>query len=269
MTDDVFDAAWLALRWRADHGSRSRPLLRALRIEGRRRGWSRFLDLGAGTGSNLRYVSARIPWATEWVLVDHDEDLLAKVRAPSHSVRVRTIAGDVADAGLARVVDADVVTASALLDLVSEAWLTDLRDRCAAAGAAAYFALSYDGTVRWHSSPSPEMDALVLDAVNEHQHRDKGTGRALGPSATEVARRLFEEAGYDVRVAPSPWRLSGERDAPLVEALVDGWVGAAVEMRPDDADAIRSWGRDTVRRAREGGVRVDVGHADMLALPAR
>lgn len=267
MPDDAFDAAWLALRQRADHDARSRTLINALRLEGRRRGWSRLLDLGAGTGSNLRYVSGRIPWAKEWVLVDHDDDLLSMVHAPSHNVRVRTITGDLAVEGLAQVERTDVVTASALLDLVSESWLTTLRDRCAGSGKAAYFALSYDGTVSWHPSLSEEMDALVVDTVNEHQRRDKGTGGALGPAATEVARRLFEEAGYRVTVAPSPWRLQTPRDGALMEALVAGWVAAAAEDRPDEADSIRAWGEAAVRRIREGHVGVDVGHYDLLALP--
>ena len=40
-----------------------------------------------------------------------------------------------------------LVTASALLDLVSEAWLRALAARCAESGAAALFALSYDGRI--------------------------------------------------------------------------------------------------------------------------
>lgn len=267
MADETFDAAWLSLRQRADHGARSRTLVHALRLEGRRRGWSHLLDLGAGTGSNLRYISNRVPWAKEWVLVDHDDDLLAKVRAPTHTVRVRTVTGDLDVEGLAEVDEADVVTASALLDLVSESWLTSLRDRCATTGKAAYFALSYDGTVEWHRTSSDAMDALVADAVNEHQRRDKGTGAALGPTATDVARRLFEEAGYRVTVAPSPWTLRAPRDVLLVDALVAGWVEAAAEVRPDAADAIRGWGEAAVRRVRDEGAVVRVGHLDMLALP--
>ena len=267
MADDVFDAEWLALRKRADHSARSRSLVTVLRVEGRRRGWSRLVDLGAGTGSNLRYVSGRVPWAKEWILVDHDARLLDRVRAPSHTVRVRTVEGDLATAGLAELADADVVTASALLDLVSEEWLTALRDRCAEAGAAAYFALSYDGMVRWHDSPSPDEDALVLNAVNEHQRRDKGTGAALGPDATDAARRLFEDAGYTVRVEPSPWRLRGRRDAPLAEALVHGWATAALDMRPSDAGTSEGWREETVQRIRSGTVDLDVGHLDLLATP--
>ena len=268
MADETFDAAWLALRQGADHSARSRTLVHALRLEGRRRGWSRLVDLGAGTGSNLRYISSRVPWAKDWVLVDHDDDLLSMVRAPTHTVRVRTVTGDLDVEGLAEVDEADVVTASALLDLVSESWLTSLRDRCAATGKAAYFALSYDGTVEWHGRSSDEMDALVADAVNEHQRRDKGTGVALGPTATEVARRLFEEAGYGVMVAPSPWTLRAPRDVPLVAALIAGWVEAAAEVRPGDADAIQVWGEAAVRRVRDEGAVVHVGHFDMLALPS-
>ncbi len=40
-----------------------------------------------------------------------------------------------------------LVTASALLDLVSERWLRALAARCAGHGAAVLFALSYDGRI--------------------------------------------------------------------------------------------------------------------------
>src|SRR5690606_38183421 len=65
-----------------------------------------------------------------------------------------------------------LVTASALLDLVSSDWLDALAEHTAAAGAAALFALSYDG--RLSLEPAHRDDALVRALVNLHQRRDKG-----------------------------------------------------------------------------------------------
>lgn len=216
MSDATFDAEWLDLREPVDHRSRARALAAELRREGMRRGWSRLVDLGTGTGSNLRYVSARIPWAREWTVVDHDADLLEGVAAPSPDHSIGRVHGDLDDEGLDAVGDCHVVTASALLDLVSERWLRELRDRCVEAGAAAYLTLTYDGSVRWGrdpgsggSEPGPTpsaegTDALVLNAVNRHQRSDKGLGAALGPEAAGTAEALFREAGWSVRVEPSP-----------------------------------------------------------------
>jgi hypothetical protein len=153
------------------------------------------------------------------------------------------------------------VTASALLDLVSEEWLRALVDACTRHGSGALFALSYNGVVEWHGDPDP-LDAVVLDAVNEHQRRDKGIGAALGPAAAIEAERLFASYGYVTTLAASPWEL-GPNDLPLIESLVDGWAGAAAEQRPGHTSDIREW----AARRRAGHVRLTVGHLDLLALP--
>ncbi len=264
--EETFDARWLELREPADHRSRCRALVTSLRREGRRRKWSRMVDLGSGTGSNVRYLGARIPWATEWTVVDHDPALLERVSVPWRGHTLRRVVGDLSREGLEAVAASHVVTASALLDLVSERWLGDLREACVARGAAAYFALSYDGEVEW--AEQDEDDALVREAVNEHQRADKGLGVALGPAATDAARALFEEAGYDTRVGSSPWLLSASRDAPLMVALAEGWVRSATEARPTEEDRIRRWRRRRLAAIGEGRAGVRVGHLDILALPS-
>ena len=75
--DGVFGADWLRLREPVDHRSRAEGHLPVLAEEWRRRGWSRIVDLGSGTGSNARYLAPRLPGAQQWTLVDHDADLLA------------------------------------------------------------------------------------------------------------------------------------------------------------------------------------------------
>ena len=86
-----------------------------------------------------------------------------------------------------------LVTASALLDLVSEPWLCALANRCAECGAAALFALSYDGRIA--CSPEDPDDGAIVSLVNEHQRTDKGFGPALGPDATDAAERCFGDLG--------------------------------------------------------------------------
>ena len=266
MADDHFEADWLDLREPADHRSRSRSLVTRLRREGRERGWSRIVDLGAGAGSNVRYLAGRIPWAREWTVVDHDEALLTRISSPEASPFFRRVVGDLAEEGIESVEGCHVVTASALLDLVSAPWLDRLSSVCARSGSAAYFALSYDGTVAW--ADEDEDDVFVLAAVNEHQRREKGLGRALGPDAPVHAERAFADAGYRTFLRPSPWRLKGWRDARLAVRLVSGWVDAAVEVRPREEERIRAWGVRRSRALSEGRGGLRVGHMDLLALPA-
>ncbi len=273
---ETFDADWLALREPADRRARDGTLPERLWAACRRRGWTRVVDLGSGTGANLRYLAPRLPPGQRWTLVDHDPrhvDRLRRLHAPPEVDAVSAVARDLAADGPAVVEGAHVVTASALLDLVSEAWLAGLVRRCADAACGAYFALTYDGGVRWMTASAAGWrvdddpdDGLVLAAVNRHQRGDKGFGPALGPAAAPLAARLFGEAGYRTRLAASGWRLEAA-ERRLADRLVDGWASAAAELRPDAADRAAAWAARRRAALARGSFRVTVGHRDLLALP--
>lgn len=263
---DRFESDWLALREPADHRARAGEL--AVRLEAwcRPRTPLQVLDLGAGTGSNLRYLAARLRGSQRWTLVDHDPTLLAlAIRNRPPGVDVRTLTADLQHWSVTTAVPApELVTASALLDLVSRSWLAALVRDCRSLDAAALIALSYDGEVHW-SDPDPD-DHFVRRAVNTHQERDKGLGAALGPRAAETAAALFREAGYAVWLAPSPWELDAT-DVALAQQWVAGWVDAAVAQIPEADARIRAWGRRRTADLGAGRTRLRVGHQDLLALP--
>ena len=277
----TFDPAWLALREPVDHRSRADAAMSLLGRAWRAGGWSRIVDLGSGTGSNLRYLAPRLPGIRSWTLVDRDADLLARATVPG-DVETTRVVGDLATEGLDAIAEsnADLVTASALLDLVSKEWLGALVAACRESGRAALFALSYDGGIQWHAAegdPRPADDpddSLIRRSVNAHQRRDKGLGPALGPMAGLHAEAAFRAAGYRAWLLPSPWRL-GPADAELVRALVEGWEAAAIEQLREaspagstDVDRVRSWAgrrRATIESGRFG---LTVGHLDLLTLPA-
>ena len=273
---ETFDADWLALREPADRRARDETLPERLRAAWRRYGWTRVVDLGSGTGANLRYLAPRLPPGQRWTLVDHDPrhvDRLRRLEAPPEVDAVSAVARDLAVDGPAVLDGAHLVTASALLDLVSEPWLAGLVRRCADAACGAYFALTYDGGVRWMTASAAGWrvdhdpdDGLVLGAVNRHQRGDKGFGPALGPAAAPLAARIFGEAGYRTWLAASGWRVEAA-DRRLADRLIGGWAAAAAELRPDAADRVAAWAerrRDALAR---GSFRVTVGHRDLLALP--
>ena len=266
---DVFDADWLALREPVDHASRAPALLPLLAAASRAGRWSRVLDLASGTGSNIRYLAPRLPAGQEWTLVDHDSDLLARVKVPDRVRTLHRVCGDIATEGIASVAEAHLVTGSALLDLVSETWMRTLAEACRSARCGVLFALTYDGRIEWEGTeaavPDPG-DEMVRLAVNAHQTRDKGLGPALGPLAGSVAQACFREAGYRTWFLPSPWCL-GPSDTPLASAVVDGWRRAAVEERPDQGREISAWASRRQEQLARHEVGVTVGHVDMLALP--
>ena len=156
--------------------------------------------------------------------------------------------------------EADLVTGSALLDLVSESWLRSLVATCRATGAAVIFALTYDG--RFECSPPDEDDGRVRELVNQHQRTDKGFGPALGASASERCARCLLEAGYRVRADPSDWRL-GVEAGELQRRLIDGWAVAAGAAAPDRFATIASWRARRQAAVDRGESRIVVGHQDV------
>jgi len=224
----------------------------------------RIVDLASGTGANIRYLAPRLGGVLQWLAVDHDPRLLAALVPPA-GAKVSTLRLD-----LARELDdlpldgCDLVTASALLDLVSEPWLVRLAARCAEARAGVLFALTYDGRIEW--SPQEDADELVRGLINRHQLGDKGFGPALGPRGAAAAVAGFNAAGYEMRAAPSDWDLGPE--APVLQsALIEGWIAAAAEIAPGEAEALGDWARRRRAHVAAGASRVRLGHVDLAGRP--
>jgi hypothetical protein len=157
-----------------------------------------------------------------------------------------------------------LVTASALLDLVSERWLGALAARCREAGAAALFTITYNG---WFScSPAEPEDETIRHLFNRHQKTDKGLGGpAAGPDAADCAARCFGDIGYRVWTEPSDWML-GSEERELQRHLIDGWANAATELAPDNASGIARWRARRIGHVDAGRSHIVVGHSDVAAI---
>jgi hypothetical protein len=156
-----------------------------------------------------------------------------------------------------------IVTASALLDLVSTQWLCALAAHCRAACASVLFTITYNG--RSSCAPAEPEDDLVRDLLNRHQKTDKGLGGpAAGPHAVECAERCLAEAGYRVQCEPSDWMLEPVQP-DLQRMLIEGWAEAAIEMAPDRASTIARWRARRLAHVAAGRSRVVVGHDDLAA----
>jgi len=280
-----FDANWLALREAVDERSRARLPLDLLR-QRRREGPLRILDLGSGTGANLRYLAPRIGGAQTWLLADISPRLLGatesrmqvwansqgytltggadavEIAGPGFRCGYRLQAIDIARE-LARlpIPGKDLVTASALLDLVSDQWVEGLIRRCRAARSDVLFALTYDGRVEYQ--PSLEDDALILASVNRHQRTDKGFGPAMGPLAWERTEEKLLREGYRVLRRSSDWRVE-PGEAELQGALLAGWAEAAARIAPELQDRRETWFRSRNRVLMHGLSRLTVGHRDLF-----
>lgn len=283
-----FTADWLTLREPADAMARSERL--AWAVAGRFNPDTSLtvLDLASGTGANARYLAERLHPQQHWLLVDHNPSLLLdgvqRLRAWGESRGL----GVSRDEGALRVdgeglavrfesrvahlevladvselfADRRIVTASALLDLVSQHWLEALAGECRGAGAAVLFALTYDGRI--HCSPEEPGDDEVRQLVNQHQRGDKGFGPALGPAACAAAEECFGSLGYRVEREPSDWHLEPDT-AELQRQLVEGWSRAAIEIAPERESPIREWAERRLSHVAAGRSRIVVGHEDLAA----
>ena len=248
-----FSADWLALRADADARARDAGLVAAL---ARRFGAAApcVLDLGTGTGATVAALAGALP-AARWRLVDADPALLAaaRTRAAALGAQAETLRLDLSG-DLAAAFDPApaLVTASAFFDLAGDAAIQRIADAAAAAGAAVYAALTYDGREDW--APPHPADAATHAAFLADMRRDKGLGPALGAEAADALATALRARGYRVATARSDWRLAAPRDAALIAALAQGKAEAT--GAPED------W-----RAARAAAQAVTVGHVDLLATP--
>lgn len=285
-----FSAHWLTRREPMDASARSIKLTEALYHKCSEYTSLSIVDLATGTGANLRYLAPRLKGHQDWLLVDQDVHLLSEL--PRHMKKWANengfiltehaehmiVSGESFDCRL-RLQNLDLatkldrlslegchlVTASALLDLVSEPWLHDLITLCQSTRVIVLFTLSYDGHFLW--SPREPHDELVRALVNRHQHNDKGFGPALGPTAIQATVKYLKDGGYAVNSEKSEWHLR-PRDKTLQYLLLQGWTEATIELQLENRSWIETWAQRRREYLHKNLSSLIVGHADLLGWPA-
>ncbi|GAA1790316.1 class I SAM-dependent methyltransferase [Planosporangium flavigriseum] len=259
---------WLALREAADAAARAPELVEPVRrhLAGSPR--PVIHDLGSGTGSMTRWVAPRLPGPQHWVLYDRDADLLARATAEPIAaadgapVTVETRQRDITRLTPADLDGAALITASALLDMLTADEVERVVAACAGAGCPALLTLSVIGQVEL--TPPDPLDAAVADAFNAHQRRTTGGRTLLGPDAADACVGAFRERGVGVVVRSTPWRL-GPDQADLAAEWFDGWLGAACEQRPELTGRTKNYAARRRTEIAAGRLGVVVGHHDLLA----
>lgn len=272
-----FSGDWLSLREPADHAARPARLAEQLNLFFAGRTTLRIVDLGAGHGNNLRWLAPRLEPAQHWLSVDRDRRLLAQARQyprpAAAACSLETLETDLADTDFGFLAGCDLVTASALFDIVSADWIQRLVTVCQAQACATLFALSVTGEWGFMDADGQalenEDDTLVCRLFNRHQRQDKGLGAALGPEAARRLPEILDQAGFTVRTAASDWQLrAGTALARgLGTALLRGWLEAAVEAAPEQGSRLAHWHHQRGQDLACGRLGVRVGHLDVLGLP--
>jgi hypothetical protein len=275
MTPDAMPVSreWLALREPADTAARAPALAELLGRARPATGRWVIHDLGGGTGAMGRWLAPRLPGRQHWVVHDRDPDLLEIAAADrpgpaADGARVTVEANrtDITRLRAGELADATLVTASALLDLLTGDELARLVSIGAGQGRPMLFTLSVVGHVEL--TPREPLDRHLAAAFDAHQRRVTVGGRLLGPDAVAWAVEEFARLGSEVLVRASPWRL-GALQADLAAEWFTGWVAAACEQEPELAAEAEGYARRRLAQAAAGALAVVVDHADVLALPAR
>jgi hypothetical protein len=274
-----FSPEWLDLREPADLRARSSEVTNAVSARFALRDDVRVLDLGSGTGANLRATAPLLPKRQTWKLVDRDARLLevakarlvawadasevsgedVHLRKDGREINVIFTIADLASE-TKHLVDEplELVTASAFFDLASEDYIRALAKAVSDRRAAFYATLTYNGQRRW--IPHRPADNQMAAAFHRHQLRDKGLGNAAGPLASAHLADQFRLNGYAVIEGDSNWRLE-RSERMLIEELVRGHAVAVSEIGGIDAKTIVDW----INVPRTGAV---VCHTDTFAVPA-
>lgn len=262
-------ADWLALREPADAAARAGDLVE--RVRRRLAGRPAVIhDLGTGTGSMARWLAPQLPGPQHWVLYDRDADLLALAAAAlagvaaadGTPVTVQTRQADITRLAEADLDGASLVTASALLDMLTCEEVERVVAACA--GCPTLATISVVGRVRL--TPADPLDAEVAAAFNAHQRRTVGGSTLLGPDAVEAAVGAFARRGLTAVVRPSPWRLGPDRAALTAEWFA-GWVAAAGEQRPELAGPLAGYAAGRLADAVHGRLDALIDHQDIFAAP--
>jgi hypothetical protein len=235
------------------------------------------VDLGAGTGSSVRAFADMLPLRQHWTLIDDDPANLTAATAAlavwadharqdgdvlllqkgARRIEIITRQHDLAAAPCGWSGDTDLVTASALMDLASAAWIARFVTLLKHDRLPLLATLTANGAIT--ARPAHAAHDAVIAAFHAHQNRDKGFGPSAGPLAASLLEDNMKAAGYLVTAADSPWVLD-ENDRGLLQTTIDDMAMAVAETGAVPAATLTQWRLQT--RAAE---RVSIGHRDLFA----
>ena len=259
-----FSSRWLSLREPFDTQARNQSVFDSIVSFYRHRSDPMtIIDLGCGDGAAVRALALHLPVEQRWRLFDNDRHLLVRACVMTFAhVHIEPIALDLSRE-LETVLEGpiDLITCFALLDLASEDWLEQFASMIVGRGLPVYAPLTYDGRIT--TSPADAFDETIIQAINNHQRKDKGFGPALGPTSAAWALARFQALGYSVIWGKSNWMLT-PTDRDIQMELLSGWASAANDYGLA-SEEVANWldrRRELVAASRST---IQVGHTDFWA----
>lgn len=285
--EQPFDAEWLALREPFDARVRSRDL--AHRFAALLPERVTLLELGTGTCSLFRWLAPIIARPQQWLCLDEDEDHLQHglrltaswgrrlgytvelgedetsltLHTPHGAWSMQTVSCDLEDPPtFLPLDDADAVVCSALLDLFSEDWLSELLS--AIGRRPLYAAMNVTGR-QWRNRHDPG-DALVLEGYRRNQIGDGPVIDALGPYAPQAAEAVCAAMGLHYAAVRSDWTIR-PHDRAMLRRILAFHAGGARNALPQHRPRIDAWEARRRRDVDAGRLAMRIGHRDILVSP--
>ncbi len=293
MPENAFDTTWLNTRYPFDEAARNQSVdqaamafLKTLPATGKKE--LRFLDIGSGTGANFLHFYESLPFAQNWILMDHDPRLLqaslqrieaeAKAKAypvfvEDHRLRLVCPDGDVCIEVLSgafeeveklvALASLDLVMASAFFDLFTREKLDHFLQKIKKASCGLLLTLNYSEMT---FSPELSLDKKVVQWYEAHMQRPQNSGAAMGPDCSRQIQASLENGAIDFVAGKSIWKI-GEKDQAMSRFLL-GFMEEAIgelALPEKEQEAFEDWLRIRKKELEEEGLALEVAHFDFFA----
>lgn len=238
---------WLNLRYDADCQSRNQRVQEQV-LGQLKEDTIRILDIGAGTGSNIRYLLTKLTNPKQqWILLDQEEDLLQNVKHhlailadlqhqsdakfafhyEGREISVEFLVGDLFSSKVeAYMKSSDLIVANAFFDLLSKSQLSSFMSMLKANEQLLLATINYTGTT--FSVHHSKQDDIWIERYHQHMKRPSLSGSSTGPDCINEMTRIIQDHGLRYVAGPSDWVL--DLKEPLIQGIFDFMEAAFLDM---------------------------------------
>ena len=248
------------------------------------------VDVGSGTGANVRYYFDRIPHAQEWTLIEQSSGLLDECRrtlvafAQEHdydwqsqgniflltdaekTATITLVQGSIAHIEqLIDLTQTDVVTANAVFDLLSFEQFDTLVSTLAKHDVCLLATLNYYET---SLLPFSEQDHRFIGWYHMHMKRPQPMGIAMGPDCSEEMLDLLAQHHMMIEQESSQWHLK-RCDITMHRYLLHFVEHAVAELSlsSEEQRDFATWLVDKKELCRRRELEIIIDHSDIFAYP--